>query len=110
MKAEVQGLGAAKVSHWGVQSMAVRVLIWVSEHCFGRQRKGGRMEAGELPGAWCWAQWVWKGQQVGLESGASPCVPEQWLLNPNRHTQGQLLKLAVHTSPNSTFGDFLLKA
>ena len=56
MKAEVQGLGAVKVSHWGVQSMEVRVLIWVSEHCFGRWRKGGRMEAGDLPGAWCWVK------------------------------------------------------
>ena len=40
MKAEVQGLGAVKESHWGVQSMEVRVLIWVSEHCFGRWRMG----------------------------------------------------------------------
>ena len=40
VKAEVQGLGAAKASYWRVQSMEVSVLLWVSEHHFGRERKG----------------------------------------------------------------------
>ena len=40
VKAEVQGLGAAKASYWGAQSMEVSVLLWVSEHHFGRRRKG----------------------------------------------------------------------
>lgn len=65
VKAEVQGLGAVKVSHWGVQSMEVSVLIWVSEHHFGRRRKGEEWRQETCLGQRRWAQWVWEGEQVG---------------------------------------------